>query len=53
MNEITVKCTECDWITDLSKLSDSNPHHCPECGAEYVDAGTGEPVDWESDEAAE
>ena len=38
MGEITVKCTRCDWITDLSTISETNPKRCPRCGAEYVDA---------------
>ena len=41
-NEITVKCTKCDWITDLSLLSQTNPTHCPKCGSDYVDADTGD-----------
>lgn len=41
----TIKCTDCDWITDIETTSDTNPRHCPKCGAEYVDAYTGEPIE--------
>ena len=46
-NEITVKCVNCDWTTDLSLLSQTNPTHCPKCGSGYVVAGTGEAVNLE------
>jgi ribosomal protein S27E len=39
---LTVKCSECGWITDLNTLSETNPTCCPECGGSLVDAYTGE-----------
>lgn len=42
MNTVTVKCSGCDWITDLNTLSETTPTRCPKCGGGLLDAYTDE-----------
>lgn len=38
----TIKCTKCDWITDIEIYNPTNPTHCPKCGYDIIDANSGE-----------
>jgi len=40
---VTVICSKCDYNTDWSILSETNPIHCPDCGGTIIHAGTLEP----------
>ncbi len=39
---ITVGCVDCGWVTDIELISETNPHHCPECGGEIMLCGQNE-----------
>jgi uncharacterized paraquat-inducible protein A len=45
MNTVTVCCHNCDWVTDFSTISDTNPATCPKCGGEIFVDGTDIPYD--------
>jgi len=41
---MTIYCEECEYTTDIEPISETNPHHCPECGGVLWILGQGEPV---------
>lgn len=38
---VTICCNTCDWTTDIETISETNPHHCPECGGDLMLASNG------------
>lgn len=42
MDQQTIECRKCGWITDIIVWSETNPTICPECGGELQDALTKE-----------